>query len=61
MKKRMKKRIIDYQINKEETTGWEICGQLSCDNCHVSGQISCHPSILPPRYPGSGHTSHLLQ
>ena len=23
MKKRMKKRIIDYQINKEETTGWE--------------------------------------
>ena len=29
MKKRMKKRIIDYQINKEETTGWEICGQLS--------------------------------
>ena len=36
MKKRMKKRIIDYQINKEETTGWEICGQLSCDNCQLT-------------------------
>ena len=34
--KRMKKRIIDYQINKEETTGWEICGQLSCDNCQLT-------------------------
>ena len=36
MKKRMKKRIIDYQTNKEETTGWEICGQLSCDNCQLT-------------------------
>ena len=22
----------ELEINKEETTGWEICGQLSCDN-----------------------------
>ena len=36
MKKRMKKRIIDYQINKEETAGWEICGQLSCDKCQLA-------------------------
>ena len=28
--------LIDYQINKEETTGWEICGQLSCDNCQLT-------------------------
>ena len=37
MKKRMKKRIIDYQINKEETTGWEICGQLSSGNYSFCG------------------------
>ena len=36
MRNRMKKKIIDYQINKEETTGWEICGQLSCDNCQLT-------------------------
>ena len=36
MRIRIKKRIIDYQINKEETTGWEICGQLSCDNCQLT-------------------------
>ena len=36
MKKRMKKRIIDYQITKQETTGWEICGQLSRDNCQLT-------------------------
>ena len=31
-----KKKIIDYQTNKEETTGLEICGQLSCDNCQLT-------------------------
>ena len=36
MRKRTKNRIIDYQINKEETTGLEICGQLSCDNCQLT-------------------------
>lgn len=36
MRNRMKKKIIDYQTNKEETTGWEICGQLSCDNCQLT-------------------------
>ena len=36
MRARIKKIIIDYQINKEETTGWEICGQLSCDNCQLT-------------------------
>ena len=36
MKKRTKNRIIDYQTNKEETTGLEICGQLSCDNCQLT-------------------------
>ena len=34
--KENEERIIDYQINKEETTGWEICGQLSCDNCQLT-------------------------
>ena len=28
MRNRMKKKIIDYQTNKEETTDWKICGQL---------------------------------
>ena len=36
MRNRMKKKIIDYQTNKEETTGLEICGQLSCDNCQLT-------------------------
>ena len=26
----------ELEINKEETTGWEICGQLSCDNCQLT-------------------------
>ena len=29
MRNRMKKKIIDYQTNKEETTDWKICGQMS--------------------------------
>ena len=36
MRNRMKKKIIDYQTNKEETTGLEICGQLSRDNCQLT-------------------------
>ena len=28
MRNRMKKKIIDYQTNKEETTDWKICVQL---------------------------------
>ncbi len=36
MRNRMKKKIIDYQTNKEETTDWKICGQLSRDNCHLT-------------------------
>ncbi len=36
MKKRTKNRIIDYQTNKEETTDWKICGQLSRDNCQLT-------------------------
>ena len=27
---------IDYQTNKEETTDWKICGQLSRDNCQLT-------------------------
>ena len=36
MRNRMKKKIIDYQTNKEETTDWKICGQLSRDNCQLT-------------------------
>ena len=36
MRKRTKNRIIDYQTNKEETTDWKICGQLSRDNCQLT-------------------------
>ena len=36
MRNRMKKKIIDYLTNKEETTDWKICGQLSRDNCQLT-------------------------
>ena len=36
MRNRMKKKIIDYQTNKEETTDWKICGQLSRANCQLT-------------------------
>ena len=43
MRNMMKKKIIDYQTNKEETTGLEICGQLSRDNCQLT---KCPPDPI---------------
>ena len=28
--------VEEDNTNKEETTGLEICGQLSCDNCQLT-------------------------